>query len=170
MNTDTLRTIVDELTASGWHALDPNETDPLAPIVQALQRHRVRADDRAVRSVSAALEARRPKPDPEPLPEGVPADLGLPVPTVEELAQEAAWWVDTMFAYSLVLPRGETWDFVNDDMDLVFDHIPADVRRTCHRAGMTVAAAHGCPDQAPTMRQVANALIRRMSRDGRVQR
>lgn len=165
MNTDTLRAVVDELVAADWHALDPQETDPLVPVVQALQRHRVRADDRAVRVVFDALEARRPEPEPEPY-----EDLHLPAPTVEELAEEAAWWVDLLFMFSLHLQApGKGWSFENDNVDLnVSETVPVSVRRTCHRAGLTVAAKHEVPDRAPSMRQVCNALIRRLAKDGRL--
>lgn len=106
-------------------------------------------------------------PAPEP-PAPVVDDLGLPLPTVEEMADEAAWWVDTFFTYSLAFTSEAPWIFDNDDVNC--DAVPADIRRTAFRAGLTVAAAHGVPGSAPTMRQVVNALIRRMAKDGRLKR
>ncbi|MFE6163358.1 hypothetical protein ACFQ7F_31100 [Streptomyces sp. NPDC056486] len=109
----------------------------------------------------------RSAPAPEPA-APVVDDLVLPAPSTEDLADDAAWWVDTFFARALAFLPDEPWVFTNDDVSC--DALPADIRRTCYRAGLAVAAGHGVPDRAPTMRQVADALIRRMVRDGRVQR
>lgn len=167
MNAETLNTITTELADAGWHAIDPTETDPVAPIVRALQRHRVRADDRAVRSVSAALEARRPEPAQEPA-SAADDDLGLPEPTRAELAAEAAWMVDTFWAYSFTRQEGG-WLFANPDV--VADAAPENLRRTCFRAGLFVTQAHGLPQsKAPNMRDVVRALQARLRADGRVQR
>ncbi|GAA0914895.1 hypothetical protein [Streptomyces thermoalcalitolerans] len=163
MNTAVLDTITAELTAAGWHAIAPQESDPRAPIVQALQRHRVKADDRVVRAVSAALEARRPKPERESV-----DDLGLPMPTRQELAEEAAWLVDVFWAYSFTRQDG-AWVFENPNV--VADAAPENLRRTCFRAGLFVAQAHGLPQsKAPNMRDVVRALQRRLWADGRVKR
>ncbi|MFE2733785.1 hypothetical protein [Streptomyces sp. NPDC056723] len=91
MNASTLTAIVNDLSADGWHGIDSRESDPDVPIVHALQRHRVKANDRAMAAVRVALNERRPAPKPaaEPV-----QDLGLPAPTVEELAEEAAWFTD----------------------------------------------------------------------------
>ncbi|WP_262700557.1 MULTISPECIES: hypothetical protein [Streptomyces] len=117
----------------------------------------------AVMDLCVNVPESRPAPDPEP----EPADLALPVPSTEELAQDAAYMVDLFFMFSLAFTP-EPWAFTNDDVNC--DALPADIRRTCYRAGLTVAAGHGVPDRAPTMRQVANALIRRMVREGRIKR
>lgn len=149
---------------SGWRKGDdqaPPDRVHVA-VVKALQGHGQRASIRAVRDVMGAL----PRVESEPPPEPAADCSGLPLATVEELADEAAWWVDTFFMYSLTLSLSASWAFDNDDVDC--SAIPADIRRTAFRAGMTVAAAHGVPDHAPTMRQVVNALIRRMAQDGRL--
>ncbi|MFD8458684.1 hypothetical protein [Streptomyces antimycoticus] len=111
---------------------------------------------------------RRSAPQPEPVAKPAVDNLGLPLATTEELAQEAAYMVDTFFMYSLAFLPDTPWAFTNDDVNC--DALPADIRRTCYRAGLTVAAGHGVPDRAPTMRQVADALIRRMAREGRIKR
>ncbi|MEU7313307.1 hypothetical protein [Streptomyces sp. NPDC007083] len=108
---------------------------------------------------------RRPAPDPEPVAPAVD-DVALPLPSTEELAQDAAHMVD-LFMFSLAFTP-KPWEFTNDDVNC--HALPADIRRTCYRAGLTVAAGHGCPGRAPTMRQVVDALIRRMAKDGRITR
>ncbi|QKV92939.1 hypothetical protein HUT19_15215 [Streptomyces sp. NA02950] len=167
MNANILTTIVNDLTATGWHALDSRETDKTAPIVKALQRHRVRANDSAVLAVRHALWERRQELKAEPAAPAVD-DLGLPVPTAEELADEAAYVVDVFFMLSLTFAPDAPWVFDNDDVNC--SAVPRDIRQTAFRAGMTVAAAHGVPDHPPTMRQVVNALIKRMNQDGRIGR
>ncbi|MEV6993069.1 hypothetical protein AB0N87_28340 [Streptomyces sp. NPDC093228] len=170
MDANTLTAIVNELTADGWHGIDQRESDPDVLIVKALHRHRLKANGSAMTAVRQALWDRRPAPEPGPEPQPEPAvdDLGLPVPTVEELAQEAAYMVDVFFAFALASLPDALWAFTNDDIQC--DALPADIRRTCFRAGMTVAAAHGVPGSAPNMRQVVNALILRMAKDGRLKR
>ncbi|GAA3804468.1 hypothetical protein GCM10022206_49200 [Streptomyces chiangmaiensis] len=171
MNTETLAAVTDDLTRDGWHALDPRETDTTAPIVNALRCHSVKATTGSVLAVRRSLWKRRQelkaKPAPEPATPAVD-DLGLPVPTVDELADEAAYVVDVFFMLSLTFAPDAPWLFDNDDVNC--SAVPRDIRQTAFRAGMTVAAAHGVPDKPPTMRQVVNALIRRMSKDGRLKR
>ncbi|MFJ9728305.1 hypothetical protein ACIRP3_36740 [Streptomyces sp. NPDC101209] len=162
MNAETLHTITDELVTAGWLDLDPRETDQTAPIVNALQRHHVRANDRAVTAVRLALHTRTPAQEP-----AAPAvdDEGLPVPTTEELAEEAAFMVDLFYLGK--------WDRLNgawavDTTDVDCSAAPSDLRRSCFRAGRFVAANHGMPTAGPTTKQVVRALIRRMAKDGRL--
>ncbi|MEV0256390.1 hypothetical protein AB0H82_19270 [Streptomyces sp. NPDC050732] len=172
MDATTLIKITDELTAEGWHALDSRATDKMVPIIKALGRHSVRANDSAVLAVRGALSKRRQelmKPVPEPAAPAVD-DLGLPVPTTEELADEAAWATDMFFMFELTFPQTAVWT-VGDSVHVKsLKPLPHVVRQTAFRAGMTVAAAHGVPDNPPTMRQVVNALIKRMAREGRIKR
>jgi hypothetical protein len=163
MNASTLTAIVNDLSADGWHGIDSRESDPDVPIVHALQRYRVKANDRAMAAVRVALNERRPTPEPV-------QDLGLPAPTAEELAEEAAWFTDMFFMFELTFPRSAVWtvgDAVHVKSLKPLSHA---IRQTAFRAGMTVAAAHGVPDSPPTMRQVVNALIQRLAREGRLTR
>ncbi|WP_411150210.1 hypothetical protein [Streptomyces sp. A30] len=166
MNAETLTAITDGLTRDGWYALDPSETDTTAPIVNALRGHRVKATDKTVLAVRRSLRERRQELKPKHVP--VADDHGLPAPTVEELAREAAWFVDTFFMYALTISTDAPWIFANDDVEC--SAVPRDIRQTAFRAGMTVAAAHGVPDSPPSMRQVVNALINRLAKDGRLKR
>lgn len=164
-------TIVNALAAAGYRraccgwSLNGEPVDEAAlqvAVVKTFQAHSIRPTGTRVRG---AIDASRALPLDAAETERQAA-ASLPVPTTEELADEAAWWVDTFFMYSLTFTIPALWDFDNDSV--LCDVVPSKVRKTAFRAGMTVAAAHGVPDQAPTMRQVVNALIRRLSRDGRL--
>lgn len=166
-----MNAVLQDLTTDGFRMVGRNWYQGAAPTsaddvqdaaVRALLRHGQRATVRAVRDTLAALPRESGAAPAGPAVD----DQGLPAPTAEELAEEAAWFVDMFFMFALTFTPDTPWLFGNDDVDC--DAVPADVRRTAFRAGMATAAAHGVPDKPPTARQVVNALIRRMAKDRRL--
>ncbi|MFJ7785743.1 hypothetical protein ACIQY8_24175 [Streptomyces albidoflavus] len=148
-------------SADGWtRAGEAATADSLrVATIHAYQALGVRPTAPRVNAVLTALQGVEPE----------PVDLsGLPLPSAEELASEAAYITDLFFMFSLTLDVSTSWDFSNEDV--AYRAVPAEIRKTAFRAGMTAAAVHGRPNNPPTMRQVVNALIKRMAEDGRIKR
>ncbi|MFD9440012.1 hypothetical protein ACFWBR_34900 [Streptomyces sp. NPDC060006] len=168
MTTEVTTAVTAELAAAGyclrvgrgWHKGDDRSHHDYVQdaTVAALQRHSVPATVKAVSDVMSSL----------PRVATALADDGIPAPTTEELAAEAAWMVDTFWAYGWTR-QDSAW--VHDQEAASVDAAPEDLRRTAFRAGLFVTTAHGLPQsKAPGMRDVIRALLRRMAREGRIQR